>query len=48
MKVVDWILIVVLIYFAGQCGQVQVSSFRVVGGELAQPGAWPWMTVIIQ
>nr|CAH0101499.1 unnamed protein product [Daphnia galeata] len=30
----------------GRCGQVQVSSFRVVGGELSQPGAWPWMTAI--
>lgn len=29
-----------------RCGQVQVSSFRVVGGELSQPGAWPWMTAI--
>jgi len=32
--------------FAGRCGQVLSSSFRVVGGDLAQPGMWPWMTAI--
>lgn len=46
MKVFQWIFNDShLIYFAARCGQVQVSSFRVVGGELSQPGAWPWMTV---
>jgi len=32
--------------FAGQCGQVLASSFRVVGGDLSMPGKWPWMTAI--
>ena len=52
MKVVDRLLMIVVsflfFFFTGRCGQVQVSSFRVVGGELSQPGAWPWMTVMIQ
>ena len=31
---------------SGRCGQVFSSSFRVVGGDLSQPGSWPWMTAI--
>jgi secreted trypsin-like serine protease len=29
-----------------KCGQVPAASLRIVGGNVAQVGAWPWMAAI--
>ena len=29
-----------------QCGQVMTAFNRIVGGELSEPGQWPWMAAV--